>query len=104
MSEVLTLVVPLAAGLILGALFFGGLWWTVIHAVASKRPAVWLLGSKLLRMGLALGGFYLVGGGRWERWLLCLLGFVLARLVTWWLTRSPPQSRVTRAPEASYAP
>jgi hypothetical protein len=55
-------------------------------------------------MGVALGGFYLVGGGRWERWLLCLLGFVLARLVTWWLTRSPAQSQAARAREASYAP
>ena len=104
MNEFLSLAAPLAAGLILGAIFFGGLWWTVIPAVSSKRPAVWFLGSKLLRMGLALGGFYLVGGGRWERWLLCLLGFVLARLVTWWLTRSQAQSRAARAPEASYAP
>jgi hypothetical protein len=55
-------------------------------------------------MGLALGGFYLVGGGRWERWLLCLLGFVLARIVTWWLTRPPALSRRARATEASYAP
>ena len=104
MNEFLSLAAPLAAGLILGAIFFGGLWWTVIHAVSSKRPAVWFLGSKLLRMGIALGGFYLVGGGRWERWLLCLLGFVLARLVTWWLTRSPAHTRSDRAPEASYAP
>ena len=103
MNEFLSLAVPPAAGLILGAIFFGVLWWTVIHAVSSKRPALWFLGSKLLRMGVALGGFYLVGGGRLERWLLCLLGFVLARLVTWWLTRSPAQNRAARAPEASYA-
>ena len=104
MNEFLSLTVPLAAGLLLGAIFFGGLWWTVIHAVSSKRPTLWFVGSKLLRMGVALGGFYLVGGGRWERWLLCLLGFVLARLVTWWLTRLPAQSRAARAPEARYAP
>jgi len=104
MNELLSLAVPLAAGLILGAMFFGGLWWTVIHAVSSKRPALWFLGSKLLRMGVALGGFYLVGGGRWERWLICLVGFVLARLATWWLTRSPAQSQADRAAEASYAP
>ena len=104
MNELLSLAVPLAAGLILGAMFFGGLWWTVIHAVSSKRPSLWLLGSKLLRMGIVLGGFYLVGGERWERWLLCLLGFVLARLVTWWLTRSPAQSPAARPAEARYAP
>ncbi len=104
MNELLPLAVPLAAGLILGAIFFGGLWWTVIHALSSKRPGLWFLCSKLLRMGVALGGFYLVGGGRWERWLSCLLGFVLARLVTWRLTHSPPQNQVARSPEASHAP
>jgi F1F0 ATPase subunit 2 len=104
MIEFLSLAVPLAAGLTVGAFFFGGLWRTVIHAVSSRRPALWFIGSKLVRMGVALGGFYLVGGGRWERWLLCLLGFVLARLVTWWLTRSSAQSPAPRPPEASYAP
>ena len=104
MVEFLFLAVPLAAGLMLGAIFFGGLWWTVTRGVSSKRPALWFLGSKLLRMGVALGGFYLVGGGRWERWLLCLLGFVLARVITWRLTRSPAQNQPDPAPEASCAP
>jgi len=104
MNEFLSLAVPLAAGLILGAAFFGGLWWTVNHAISSKRPALWFLGSKLVRMGVVLGGFYLVGGGRWERWLVCLLGFVLARLVSWWLSRSPAQSPAARPSEARYAP
>ena len=104
MSEFLSLAVPATAGLMLGAIFFGGLWWTVFRAVTSKQPALWFLGSNLLRTGVVLGGFYLVGGGRWERLLLCLLGFVLARLVVWWLTRSPAQGRSAQATEASHAP
>lgn len=104
MYDVLALAVSLTSGVLLGAVFFGGLWWTVVRGVSSPRPALWFIGSKLLRMGIALGGFYLVGGGSWQRWLLCLLGFVLARLVTWRLTRSPAQSRPSRASEARYAP
>ena len=103
MSEFLSLAVPPMAGLMLGAIFFGGLWWTVIHAISSKWLALWFFGSKVLRMGAALGGFYLVGGGRWERWLLCLLGFVVARLLAWRLTRLPAQSRVAQPPEARFA-
>ena len=36
-------------GLVLGGVFFGGLWWTVQKGFASPRPALWFLGSLLLR-------------------------------------------------------
>ena len=85
--KLLTLVLALVAGLVLGAIFFGGLWWTVRKGVSSQQPALWFFGSLLLRMSIALAGFYFVSGGHWERLLLCLLGFVMARLVVTWLTR-----------------
>ena len=94
----------LAAGILLGVFFFGGLWWTVIRGVSSQQPALWFFGSMLLRMSIALAGFYFVGGEHWERWLLCLLGFVLARVVVEWLTRRPVERHNSRPPESSYAP
>jgi F1F0 ATPase subunit 2 len=87
MSEFFSLAPALAAGLLLGAFFFGGLWWTVIRGVSSRHPALWFLGSMLLRMTVTLAGFYFAGREDWRRWLLCLLGFVLARLAVKWLTR-----------------
>ncbi len=104
MNELLFLVAALAAGLLLGALFFGGLWWTVIRGVSSQRPALWFFGSMLLRISITLAGFYFVGRENWERWLLCLLGLVLARLVVKWLTCPPVEHHNTRVPETSYAP
>ena len=104
MNEFLFLAPALAAGVLLGAFFFGGLWWTVIRGVSSQRPALWFFGSMLLRMSITLAGFYFVGGEHWERWLLCLLGFVLARVVVEWLTRRPVERNNSRAQEASYAP
>jgi F1F0 ATPase subunit 2 len=104
MNEFLSLAPALAAGVFLGAIFFGGLWWTIRKGVSSQRPALWFFGSMLLRMSITLPGFYLVGREDWERWLLCLLGFVLARLVVKWLTRPPVEHRNSRAPETSYAP
>ena len=80
MNETLILLLAWMAGGALGAIFFGGLWWTVRKGVSSPRPALWFLGSLLLRMSIALAGFYFVGRGHWERLLLCLLGFVMARL------------------------
>ena len=104
MNETLMEVLAWLAGGALGAIFFGGLWWTVRAGVSSKNPALWFFGSMLLRMSITLVGFYFVGGENWERWLPCLLGFVLARLGVSWLTRPPVQHHNSRAPETSYAP
>jgi F1F0 ATPase subunit 2 len=99
MYETLMLGLAGIAGAVLGAIFFGGLWWTVRKTIRSKQPALWLLASMLLRTSIALAGFYLVGQGHWERLLLCLSGFIVARLVVTALTRSPqpsgPQGGVT---------
>lgn len=104
MSEVLFLAPAMAAGSFLGAFFFGGLWWTVKRGVSSQRPALWFLGSMLLRISITLAGFYYVGHENWNRWLVCLLGFVLARVLVQRLTRPAVERRNARAPEASHAP
>lgn len=87
MNELLTLTPPFAAGLLLGAFFFGALHWTVAMAVSSRRPALWVLGSLALRMTITLAGFLLVGGRDWERWLSCLLAFIVARIAVMRRTR-----------------
>jgi F1F0 ATPase subunit 2 len=97
MAEVLTawLAAPLVpllavlAGAALGLVFYGGLWWTVLRLSTFRRPGLSVLASLLLRMGLTLTGFYFVAGQDWQRLLLCLLGFVLARAAVAWLTRLP---------------
>jgi F1F0 ATPase subunit 2 len=103
MNETLTLVLASVAGVLLGALFFGGLWWTVQKGLSSKRSALWFLGSLLLRMSIALAGFYFVSGGHWKRLLACLLGFVMARLIIIRITRAA-EKPACLAQEAGHAP
>ena len=103
MNEFGSLAQALAAGGLLGAMFFGGLWWTVIKGLASERPALWFFVSSQVRTVIALGGFYFIGSEHWQRWLVCLLGFVLARAIVKWLTRSTSVQRNARAPGNSYA-
>lgn len=108
-SEPVILALALLAGGALGALFFGGLWWTVLCAASSATPARLFFGSALLRMGLTLAGFYLVAGGQADRLVLCLLGFVIARMIVTRLTKSrakrQPQPPLTRpAKAARHAP
>lgn len=104
MNEPLSLAFAVFAGALLGAMFYGGLWWTVRQGASSRRPALLFLGSLLLRMGVALTGFYFVSGGHWQRLLLCLLGFVLARLAVTWLTRPPCKNQPPQVQEGSHAP
>ena len=103
MNETLSLVLALVTGVLLGAMFFGGLWWTVQKGVSSKQPALWFFGSLLLRTSIALAGFYFIARGHWERLLVCLLGFVMARLIVTRLTRAAEKPTYL-AQAASHAP
>lgn len=104
MNEMVIQLLTFAVGFLLGVFFFGGLWWTLNSAVTSVQPAVLILGSLLVRMTVTLTGFYLVGSEHWERWLLCLLGFVLARIVVKSLIRAAVGSCVSGGRETNYAP
>lgn len=88
----------LLIGVLLGAVFFGGLWWTVQRAMSSERVALWIFGSLFLRTGIVLAGFYLACGDDWQRWLAAVLGFGLARVVVTRMTR--PKADL---PEGHYA-
>lgn len=106
MNDNLTLALTLAlvAGLGLGAIFFGGLWWTVRKGVSSTRPGLWFVGSSLLRTSITLGGFYLVGRGHWQWLLACLLGFVIARAMVTRLTGPPVEPHDSSARGTIHAP
>jgi len=97
------------AGLALGTIFFGGLWWTIRRGALSSRPALWFLGSALSRMGVTLAGFYFVGGGAWQRLVACLTGFLVARLLVTRLARPPvnatdPAAQIKRASPLFHPP
>ena len=106
MSELLSLAAALIAGIMLGAFFFGGLWWTVRKGMASERVALWFIVSMLLRTGVVLLGFYFVLGDDWRRLVASLLGFIAARLIVMRLTRAAetPNPYAQDAQDAHHAP
>ncbi len=93
------LLVPLLAGVALGVIFFGGLWWTVRRAISARWVALWFFASLVLRTLIVLGGFYLACGDDWRRWLTALLGFSVARLLIARLTR--PRTEIAEVHRAS---
>jgi F1F0 ATPase subunit 2 len=103
MNEVLSFVLPSAAGVLLGAFFYGGLWWTIRKGVLSELPALWFMGSLVARMSVTLLGFYFATGGHWRRILVCFLGFALARIAVTRLTAKFGANKIYPDQEVSHA-
>lgn len=103
MIETINLMSGCLGGLALGGFFFGGLWWTVQRALSSPQPAVWFVGSLLLRMSITLTGFHVVSGGQWERLLACLSGFLIARLIITWSIPQTDAVEHCSKPEVGHA-
>lgn len=86
MGEWLTLAWVLLVGMVLGLFFFGGLWLTLRQLATRRSPGLLLLVSFVLRSAITLAGFYWVMAGRWERAVVLVIGFLVARLLavrTW---------------------
>lgn len=81
MSEVFRLILTLLGGVLLGAFFFGGLWWTINRSLVSAQPAVLILSSFLLRTMATVFGFYIALHGGWHGLAVCVVGFLVSRLV-----------------------
>jgi F1F0 ATPase subunit 2 len=88
MNETLLMILALFAGIALGIIFFGGLWFTVKKIVAAKMPALLVLGSFIVRVGIVLLGFYFVSSGNWQRLVICLIGFIAARFIVIHFTKA----------------
>ena len=100
MNSVLYMVLAFLAGLVLGTLFFGGLWLTINKALTSKIPALWFSASFFLRMGVVVLGFYYISLGNWQRLIICLFGFVVARFVVTQLTKPGAEKLLVQKKEA----
>lgn len=87
MSEIGVIASALAAGMFLGILFFGGLWWTVQRGLTAANPAIWFGLSSLLRMAIILAALYYIARSGWPSLLVCLCGLLVARVVVARLTR-----------------
>lgn len=73
-------IVCLAAGVVLGTLFFGGLWITVRRLATSRHPGALAAGSLMVRTAAVVIGVLLLTRGRWQNALAILFGFIAARI------------------------
>jgi F1F0 ATPase subunit 2 len=78
--SVIEFIMALLAGVALGALFYGGLLYTVRRFPTWKYPRNALFFSFLLRSTLILGGFYLIVQWQPMGLFLALVSFFLTRI------------------------
>ncbi len=80
MTDLSSWLLIFATGVLLGLVFFWVLWATVNHMNQVRYPAVWMLGSLVLRFGLVLIVFYLLAqNGNWQHLFVAAIGFALSR-------------------------
>jgi F1F0 ATPase subunit 2 len=76
----LRLTLCLVAGAGAGAAYFYGLWWTVSRLTNYVHPRLALLVSFAGRALLVIAVFYLAAGGSAAGYLVCAVGFLVARV------------------------
>ncbi|OPL09561.1 MAG: hypothetical protein AVO33_00255 [delta proteobacterium ML8_F1] len=68
-------------GIVLGIIFFGGLYWSVNKLPTMKHPGLLMVVSMLLRMAILLGGLYFVMAGELKNLLAAVVGVILVKFV-----------------------
>jgi F1F0 ATPase subunit 2 len=81
MSDAAALALALLGGALLGVFYFGTLWLVVRRLDRLTWPAGWLVVTGILRLAVVLVLLALLGGTRWERLVIALVGFVAVRVV-----------------------
>ena len=81
MNDWVWLATTLFAGLLMGGLYFGGLWLTVQRLQDARQPALLALGSLIGRLAVLLLSLYFVTGGQLVRIGVFLLGFFIMRTI-----------------------
>lgn len=79
--------ISFAVGLIIGAAYFAGLWFTVRRLTDTGLAPLWLFLSAIIRLALLVGALFWIMDGRWERLLAALAGILVARLAATWIAR-----------------
>lgn len=78
---VLIAIVSVSIGILVGAVFFGGLRLTVERLATTEHRVRWIIGSAIVRFGLVLGVMVLLAVWHVVAPILALLGFLVARML-----------------------
>ena len=75
-------------GVVLGVLYFGGLFITVEKIDRVKYPSLLMVLSFVLRMGLLVATFFYISKGGYKDILFTLAGVILTRFIMTFIVKS----------------
>ncbi|MBV1757055.1 MAG: ATP synthase subunit I [Dethiosulfatibacter sp.] len=75
------MIVGFLGGILLGIIFFGGLYWSVNQLTKVRYPAALMIVSALVRMGIILFGVYLLADNNIKNILAILIGIILVKVI-----------------------
>jgi F1F0 ATPase subunit 2 len=81
MFSLSALIFPFALGGLIGWVYFSGLWETVRRLPEARNPHWLMIASFAARTIFALGGFFILTDGQWERMAAAVAGFFIVKAV-----------------------
>ena len=75
------MIIAFIVGILVGSLFFGGLYLTVKKLTSLKYPALFMILSLIVRLVILAGGIYLIMDGGIKNVLSAMAGIILVRFV-----------------------
>lgn len=82
-------------GLLLGSIYFGGLYYSTQKFNNAKNPALFMILSFILRMGFLIAGFYYLSKSGYKNILIGLLAVMLVRFFMLFSIKNHPSKSNT---------
>lgn len=84
---------PFIVGTILGAIYFGGLYFTTQKIGEVEKPTLLIVLSFILRMGLLILTFFYLSKGGYKDMLIALVALIIVRFImTHSINKNEPES------------
>lgn len=89
------MIISFFIGLFLGVLYFGGLYFSTQKFSDVKSPALFMILSLVIRMGILIGGFYYLSKLGYKNIFIGFIAVMLVRFIMVFSIKNHPSKSAT---------